>query len=144
MTNWLSDLRNRSVTIRVTMLAIVVLVAFAMVAPVAVYIGGSTALAAATLAAAFCLIGAAMALMASSLLPGPTLALAALMTSMAARMGIPLTLGLAIHLHGGPLAKAGLLYYLLIFYPITLAVETVLSLPSAWRSHRDTPDTAKM
>ena len=45
-------------------------------------------------------------------------------------MGIPFGVGLAIHLGGGPLANAGFLYYLLVFYPVTLAAETGLSLPS--------------
>lgn len=144
MANWLNNLRNRSMAARVTALAIVVLVVFAMACPVAVHIGGSMAVAAAALAAVLCLTGAALALTTSRLLPGPKLALAVLVTSMAARMGIPLAFGLAIHLQGGPLAEAGLLYYLLIFYPATLAVETVLSLPPAERSEGDAPKTAKM
>ena len=30
---------------------------------------------------------------------------------------------------GGPLAEAGFLYYLVVFYPVTLAVETFLACP---------------
>jgi len=48
---------------------------------------------------------------------------------MAARMGIPLAFALACHLRGGLLADAGLLYYLLLFYPVTLGVETAWLLP---------------
>jgi hypothetical protein len=111
------------------MLALAVLVVFVPVGPVAVCIGGCTALAAAAVAAVFCLAGATIALMAGLLLRGPKHALAALLAGMAARMGIPLAFGLAIHLQGGPLAEAGLLYYLLVFYPVTLTAETALSLP---------------
>ena len=34
------------------------------------------------------------------------------------------------HLRGGVLAEAGVLVYLLVFYPVTLGVETTLSLAS--------------
>ena len=54
----------------------------------------------------------------------------------AARMGIPLLPVLLIHLQGGRLAEGGLLYYLLIFYPITLAVEIAISLPDRRRQAR--------
>ncbi len=50
---------------------------------------------------------------------------------MAMRMGIPLGAGLLVHLQNGALAAAGLLYCLAAFYPVTLAVETALSLPPA-------------
>jgi hypothetical protein len=141
---WLYNLRNRSVTVRIAVLTMVVLVVFGLVGPVAFHIGGLMGLAAAVLAASLCLAGGGIALMVSRLLLGPNLALAALMTSMTARMAIPLAFGLAIHLHGGPLAKAGLLYYLLVFYPVTLAVETMLSLPPAAKSKGPAPETAKM
>lgn len=136
MVIWLSNLRNRSVVFRAAVLGIVVLVAFAMIGPVAVRLGGSVALAAASLAAALCLTGATVALVVGNFLRGPRHALAALAAGMAVRMGVPLAPALAIHLQGGPLAEAGLLYYLLVFYPVTLAVETALSLPE---SRRPTP-----
>jgi hypothetical protein len=140
--SWLYNLRNRNAAVRIATLTLVVLVVFGLVGPVAFHIGGLMALAAAALAAGLCLAGGSMALMASRLLPGPNLALVALMTSMTARMAIPLAFGLAIHLHGGPLAKAGLLYYLLVFYPVTLAVETLLTLPPTTKSKGRTPETA--
>jgi len=144
MTSRLNNLRSQSAAVRITALTIVVFVVFGLAGPVAFHIGGWMALATAALAAGLCLTGGSVALMVSRLLPGPNLALAALMASMTARMAIPLAFGLAIHLHGGPLAKAGLLYYLLVFYPVTLSVETMLSLPSAEQSAGDTPEPAKM
>ena len=133
MVIWLSNLRNRSVIFRAVVLGIVVLVVFAMTGPVAVRLGGSVALTAALLAAALCLAGATVALVVGNFLRGPRHALAALVASMAVRMGVPLAPALVIHLQGGPLAEAGLLYYLLVFYPVTLAVETALSLPESRR-----------
>ena len=44
-------------------------------------------------------------------------------------MGIPLVGALVFHLQGGVLAEAGLLVYLVVFYPVSLGVETYLSLP---------------
>ena len=126
-------MQNCGVAIRAAALGIAVLAAFAMAGPVAVWVGGSVALAAAALAAALCLAGAAVALVIVYLLRDPRYALAALLAGMAARMGIPLAFGLAIHLQSGPLAEAGLLYYLLVFYPVTLTVETVLALPQRRR-----------
>ena len=85
--------------------------------------------AAAGVAAASCLLGAATALVVSHLLREPQHAMAALLVATTARMGVPLLVGLVAYLRGGPLAEAGLLYYLLVFYPVTLAVEIGLSLP---------------
>ncbi len=42
------------------------------------------------------------------------------------RLGIPLTVVLAFYVRGGWLADAGLVYYILVFYFVTLAVETTL------------------
>jgi hypothetical protein len=143
MTTWLGNLRGRGLAARAAMLALAVLVVFVPVGPVAVCIGGCTALAAAAVAAVFCLAGATIALMASHLLRGPKHALAALLAGMTARMGIPLAFGLAIHLQGGPLAEAGLLYYLLVFYPVALAAETALSLPPPGNMVRSISSTKK-
>ena len=128
--SWLRELPNRGIAVQVAALMGVTLAVLAMAGSVALVLGGGTALAAAVVAAGACLAGAVAALIASHALAGASLALAALLTGMAARLGIPLALGLAIHLHGGPLAEAGLLYYLLLFYPVTLGVETLLSLPA--------------
>jgi hypothetical protein len=131
MINRSINLRNLSVPVRLAGLVGVALLVLAIVGPVAVLIGGSMGLTAAALAAATCLAGAVVALLASQVLVGPGLALASLLVGMTARMAIPLVCGLVIHLHGGPLADAGILYYLVMFYPVTLAAETLLSLPPA-------------
>ena len=129
MVIWLSNLRNRSIAARATMLGAVVLAALAAAAPVAIRLGGFLALAAAAMAAVLCLAGAAVALGIVDRFRTPSNMLAALWIGMVIRTGVPFAVGMAIHLHDGPLAQAGLLWYLLLFYLIALAVGTFLSLP---------------
>jgi hypothetical protein len=122
-------------------LVVAALLTFAVAGPVAFHLGGPTALTASAVAGALCLVGAATALLTSHLLRGPDLAIVALLVGMVARMGLPLTVGFVIHLQGGPLAAAGLLYYLLVYYSVTLTAETILSLPPSRRPPRPA-DTA--
>lgn len=129
MKEQLERLQRGGLLLQSSVLGLVVAVAYGLVAPVAGYLAGGVALAAAAVAAAFCLGGAAVALLMAHLFRGPNAALAGVVLGMGARMVIPLGGGFACHSHGGPLAEAGLLYYLLVFYPITLALETWLSLP---------------
>ena len=58
----------------------------------------------------------------------PSRALHGLVFSMAARTGLPLILAVAVHFQDGTLGKAGLLYYLVVFYLISLGIEMPLSL----------------
>ncbi len=80
-------------------------------------------------AAGVCLVAGWMALGLSEPLRRPQLMLALVMVGMMIRMGIPLAAALTVFFLGGPLADAGFLYYLVVFYLIALAVETVLTLP---------------
>jgi hypothetical protein len=134
MNSWLDRLRNRGIVAKTAMLTLAVAVVFAAASPVVFHIGGAMGLAAAGLAAALCLLGAATALVVSHLVREPQHALAGLLMATTARMGAPLLIGLVAHLRGGPLAEAGLLYYLLIFYPVTLTVEISMSLPQRRQS----------
>jgi hypothetical protein len=129
MVRWLNRLQNQGLAIRATVLGVVVLAEYALVVPVAVHIGGMMSLVAAAVSGALCLTGATLALIASHMLRGPQLAIHALLVSMALRLGVPLGAAVALHFRGGPLAEAGILYYLLVFYPVTLSVETAISLP---------------
>jgi hypothetical protein len=133
MSLYLNKLRNYGLAVRMIVIGAASLAVFSAAGPAAFCLGGWCAVAAAGTAGTLCLVGAVIALISSHLLRGPQLAPAALLTGMAARMGVPLCLGMALHLQGGPLADAGLLYYLLVFYPVTLTVETVLSLPQFQR-----------
>jgi hypothetical protein len=117
MAIWFFNVRNRGLASRATVLAGVAAVAAGIAAPVAWRIGGGAGVTAAAAAAGMCLAGAGVALTAAHLLRGPRNVWAALLVGMAARTGIPLIAALAVQLWGGPLAEAGLLYYVLIFYP---------------------------
>jgi hypothetical protein len=130
MITWLSGLRGRGLAFRAGVLGVALLLAFVAIGPIAVHCGGLAGLAAAALAAALCLAGAGVALVVGHRLRQRREPLVALLAGTTIRMVIPLASGLAIHLHGGLLAEAGLLYYLLVFYPFSLAVGTALSLPA--------------
>ena len=80
-----------------------------------------------TLPAAVCLIRLA-ALVLNDHFREPSRALHGLVFSMAARTGLPLVLAVAVHFQDGTLGKAGLLYYLVVFYLISLGIEMPLSL----------------
>jgi hypothetical protein len=131
--NRITQLRSGGLPVKGVVLVLAVLVIYGAVGPVAWSLSGSPGLAAAGLAAGVCLGGAAAALAISYIFRAPQHVLYGVLFGMAARMGLPLAAGLICWRHGGPLAEAGALYYLLIFYPITLGVETVLSLPVAAR-----------
>ena len=131
---WLADLRNRSIAARGTFLGLVVVGLYGLVAPVAGLCGGRVGLLAAAAAAVLCLAGSGLALVVSHALREPNHVLYGMLFGMAARMGIPLGFGLLCHVQSGALAEAGLLYYLLVFYPVTLGVETALSLPRSQAS----------
>ena len=137
---WFPNLRNRSLATRGAVLAAVTVLFCALVGPVAFCVGGPAGLSASAAAGGICLLGAAIALTVCHVLRSPRTVLYGMLLGMAARMVIPLACGLTIHLWGGTLAEAGFLYYLLVFYPVTLAVETSLSLPQADRPE-PCPDT---
>jgi hypothetical protein len=130
MVTWLdNNLRRLGLAARAAALVGMAVVAGAIAAPVAWRLGGWAGVAAAAAADGVCLAGGVVALICAHLLRGPRNALPALLTGMTARTGIPLIALLVAHLRGGPLAEAGLLYYVLVFYPVVLTAETILSLP---------------
>ena len=115
---------------QLAVLTAAVLLVYAGVAPVAAGLSGPHGLGAAAAAAGLCLVGAGLALVACRLFRDPKYALYAVLVGMLLRMGIPLSFALAVCLHGGPAAEAGLWVYLIVFYPVALWVETALSLAS--------------
>ncbi|MEE8452013.1 MAG: hypothetical protein V3R99_08870 [Thermoguttaceae bacterium] len=129
MRTWLKNLRSRSLAVRGAVLASVVLALLALIGPIGWALDGAAGVAAAAAAAALCFVGTAAALGLSHLLRAPDHVLYGVLAGMATRMGIPLAFGMAVHLHGGALAQSHFLHYLLVFYPVALAVETFLSLP---------------
>jgi hypothetical protein len=133
---WLTRLNGRSLPGRAALLTLFVCGVAVLVALPAGLLGGWPGVGASTAAAATCLVGALIALLLGEVLQARHGVAAGVLVGMAARMGVPLVFVLIVHLHGGPLANAGFVYYLLIFYPVTLAVETVMSLPRSPSSGR--------
>ena len=101
-------------------------ICLAIVAPVACHRSGQHGLVAAAFASACCCVGAAGTLGLGRGLRNPSRLPAAVALGMLLRMGIPLASAVAVQLLGSPLAEAGFLYYLLLFYMVTLVVETAV------------------
>lgn len=109
------------------MLAGVVVAAWLPVAPLAYAISGSAGMIAAAVAAGLCLVGAVVALVATLPFRAASGAMYTLAIGMLARTFIPLAAGVVLHARVPLLAGAGVIEYLLIFYLIALATETVLT-----------------
>jgi len=77
-----------------------------------------------------CFSGGALALVWNVAFPGPKLLVVRVLGGMLPRMGVPLMGGIVLQITVAPLAEAGVLIYLLVFYPALLALETWLSLAS--------------
>jgi len=127
----LTRLRAMPFPARAGILAIVIALSYVVVAPLGARLGPPGAWRTAAAAAGVCLLGGVLALGVSHSLRGPQAALVAMLLAMACRMGIPLVFAAWAHLSGGALARAGVLYYVLIFYLIALGAEVALSLPNA-------------
>lgn len=97
-------------------------------APLADWLSGADGLWAAAAAAAATLVGGLVALVLASLFRGPTAAMQGMLVGMLARMVLPMAIGVALHLKVRALADAGMIFYLLVFYMATLALETALAL----------------
>src|SRR6185369_3805902 len=101
------------------------LVLWLLLAPLAYTISGPMGLAAAAVGAGLCVFGAELALAIAACFRGPAAAMYGMMLGMLVRMTIPLILGVTLQLKSSVLAEAGMVFYLLAFYMVTLAVETV-------------------
>ncbi len=137
---WLAKLRSMGLAVQTAIVVAVAAAAYAAVAPVAWRLARGEGLRVAAVAAGLCLAGAVSALLAGHCFRGGKYALVDVLIGMHLRMGIPLGGGAAIYFCDGPLADAGILYYLLVFYPVTLCVEVALSLPAEGLAFRKKPD----
>jgi hypothetical protein len=107
-----------------------VLVAYVFAAPVAWLISGPFGSLASGVAAGLCLVAALAALVVNFFFRSPALALHNMLSGMILRMGIPLALGMVLHSKVELLATHGMLYYMIGFYFVSLAVEIALTLPA--------------
>ena len=83
---------------------------------------------AALAAAGLCVAGSVLGLVVVPLLRGQQ-AFAGVLAAMLPRMFVPLAGAVALRLNGGPLYEAGALYFVIGFYLLTLAAETLWLLP---------------
>ena len=123
-----TGLKNARLPVQLAALSVAVLCVYAVVAPIAGRLDGGLGIAAAAIAAGLCLAGAGIALVAANALGAPDRILYGVLIGVIARMFIPLGFGVGLHFYSRSLADAGLLVYLLVFYPLTLGVETALAL----------------
>lgn len=121
---------RQTLLFRVAVVGIVVIAAAAIILSAGWAISGNRmGIWAGSAAGGVCLLAAWIALIVGESLRRPQYALAGVLLAMLIRMGIPLAAALLVFLRGGPLADAGFLYYLVLFYPVTLTAETFLLLP---------------
>jgi len=123
----LAALRKRGWLVQSAALGAILLAACLAAAPVVALLHGPVGLAGSGAACGLCFLGAALGLALARCFrdsfPG-----AGFTIGMLPRMGIPLGGGIWLHLRGGVLAEGGIMFYLLMFYPVTLALETWLLL----------------
>ena len=126
---FLAQIARLGLAARCGLVTLAVAIALAIAGALAFRLHEGAGVAAAGVAAGVCLLGSIAALTVSQFLQGPEAALRRVLASMALRMFVPLAFCLVVAALGGPLAEAGCVYYVLVFYLVTLAVDTVLALP---------------
>jgi hypothetical protein len=95
---------------------------------------------AALTAAGLCVAGSVLGLVVVTLLRGQQ-AFAGVLAAMLPRMFVPLAGAVALRLSGGPLYEAGALYFVVGFYLLTLAAETLWLLPPGGLQGAASPPT---
>lgn len=123
---FLSSLQRLSLPARAGLLAGSLLLAAAVVSPIAFSARGQAGLLAGLFAALVCLVPGLIALGLGEVFRGPQFALFNLLFGMLLRMGVPLAVCVAVYAIGGPLVEGGMAFSLLAFYPVMLSVETML------------------
>jgi hypothetical protein len=117
----------RQLVISVTILTAVLAAAFPLFAWYGYYRSGTWGVAAAGVAAVVCWVGCTLALACSALLQR-TQPVAGVLGGMFFRLGVPLVLGLALQYNHAELARAGVFGTILVYYFLSLVVETILSI----------------
>lgn len=130
-----ATIRDWGLPAQLFLLTAVVLAVYGLAAPVAGLVTGVAGVVASATAAALCWLGAVAALVVSRAFRDRKPAWYGVLYGMLLRMGIPLFSALALQVTVEYLAHAYLLVYFLAFYPVTLLVETMLSLPQADAAH---------
>jgi hypothetical protein len=104
------------------------LVVFAAVGWCALDRDGASGLQAAAIAANVCWLSSCVALVLAGTTQNTPLAVHGVLGGMLVRMFVPGFIGLVVQTQQGPLARAGFLRYILVFFLASLVVETCLLL----------------
>lgn len=115
---------------RIVALAAIALAICLFSLPLAYAVSGVPGLVAACTAALVCLVGGEAGLLIANCFRGPAAGMNGALAAMMVRMAIPLVAGVALHLASPMLAAAGMIFYLIGFYMVDLAAETVLLVAS--------------
>jgi hypothetical protein len=83
----------------------------------------------AAVAVGVCLTGTLLSLLVGHRFRHPDQAMISLLLGMMFRTGLPACVALSWHFFAAPLADAAFVYYLLLFYFVSLTVERTLALP---------------
>lgn len=124
--DWVAVARSLSPVARAGLLLLILAVAVLMALPVALNATGWEGVAAAGCAALLCFAAGVAVIVVTMFASSPENVAYLVVLGMLFRMGIPLVSCLAIYFRGGLLVDAGMVYYLLVFYPLALAFETWL------------------
>ena len=108
-------------------LALSVVVAFPVVGYVAYVKFGVAGIRSAGVAATVCWLAATVALVVTGFVKQSPNGVAGILVASALRFGLPLVAGVVVQNAGGPLADSSFLRWIVVFYLITLTVETTLS-----------------
>ncbi len=108
-------------------LALVVVAAFPVLAIYGYMQYEFAGLLAAISAGLVCLLGSEIALLLTIWSYGSDQKIQSVLLGIFFRTGIPLVFGMLTYMTGGPLAEAGLFGMILVYYLLTLAVETILA-----------------
>ncbi len=119
---------------RTCVLATIWLISALVVVPWAHVAGPRQAGAAALAAWATCVGSGGLAWFLVQRYGQPHQALLQVVVAMAARTGIPLGVCMVVYRRPGIWADAGFVYYLLIFYFVTLVLETMLQAARTWQT----------
>jgi len=108
-------------------LTVVITTAVVVCGPIAYITAGSLGVTACGLSAVICLVAGISALLVSASLRGTPIAHHGIFLGMAFRMILPLA-SVAVLFYQPSLVRAGMVYYLVVFYLIMLATDVILEL----------------
>jgi hypothetical protein len=111
---------------QMALLAALVVAVSLLLAPCGYALRGEAGLISVGVAAGIALVAAELALIGGWMCTGPAAVMYGMLVGMSARMIVALLVGVPLQLGVRPLAEGAMILFLVVFYLLTLAVETVL------------------